>query len=142
MGKFKEFLISEQMGLGQLGTSMSNITNSQWLSTAINGALVNSDVSGTQQFPPFSQSGSYPNPETELTIPSVEKTGRITTLMTKRNPIYVRLSDGTEANFTYDQFNRIDGTPAIGKTMTIIFQRHPQDASDQHSRINKIIVRD
>lgn len=142
MGKFKEFIFTEQIGLGQLGLQMNNLANSQWLGNTIAGALITSDVSGSDQFPPFGQTGAYPKPDVDLTIPSVEKTGRITALMTKRNPIYVRLSDGTEANFTYDQFNRIQGQPAIGKTMTISFQRRPDDTSSGYSRINHIIVHD
>ncbi len=142
MGKFKEFIINEQEGFGQLGTNIDKLFKNQWLDTAINGAFLTSDVNGTDQSPPFNYSGSYPDKGIDLTIPSVQKSGRITTLMTKRNPIYIRLSDGTEANFTYDEYKRIEGSPALGKTMTIIFQRHPEDCTDQHSKIDKVIVRD
>jgi len=81
-------------------------------------------------------------PSTDMTIPSVERTGRITTLLSKRNPIYVRLSDGTEAQFTYDEYKRIEGNPALGKTMTVIFQRHPEDSGRSYSKIDKAIVRE
>jgi hypothetical protein len=81
-------------------------------------------------------------PTTDVTIPSVERTGRITSLITKRNPIYIRLSDGTEAHFSYDEYRRIDGKPELGKTMTVIFQRHPEDRMQQASKIDKAIVRD
>jgi hypothetical protein len=60
----------------------------------------------------------------------------------RKNPIYVRLSDGTEAHFTYDEWKKIEGQPALGKTMTILFQRHPEDMSQEHSKIDKVIVTD
>lgn len=143
MGKFKKFLINEQLGLGDLGTRIDRMFHSQWLGNAINGAFVSSDVNGTEQSPTMGYPGhSLHLPDTDLTIPSLERTGRITTLLLKKNPIYIRLSDGTEAHFSYDEYKRIDGQPALGKTMTIIFQRHPQDWSDQHSKIDKAIVLD
>jgi hypothetical protein len=61
-------------------------------------------------------------------------------LLSKRNPIYVRLSDGTEANFTYEEWKRIKGEPALGKVMHITFQRHPEDKSAQHSKIDHVTV--
>ena len=81
-------------------------------------------------------------PSTDLTIPSAEKQGRITVLELKRNPIYIRLSDGTEANFTYDEYKRIDGKPELGKVMKISFQRHPDDRMRQYSKIENAIVLD
>lgn len=148
MGKFKEFLINEQMGLGDLGSRIDSLFHSQWLGNAVNGAIVStgwtgSYAGGTEQTDVEGFAGHPQNfPPKDLTIPSVERTGRITCLLTKKNPIYVRLSDGTEAHFSYDEYRKIDGEPALGKVMTIIFQRHPQDWTDQHSKIDHVIVRD
>jgi hypothetical protein len=143
MGKFKEYLITEELGLANLGARIDDLFHNQWLANAINGAFVSSDVSGSEQSPTMGFAGhSLHLPSTDLTIPSVEKTGRITILHLKKNPIYIRLSDGTEAYFTYDEYKRIEGTPELGKTMTIIFQRHPQDFTQQYSKIDKAIVRD
>ena len=140
MGNFKEFLLSEQIGLGNLGPSVDNLFNSQLLDSKIAGAFASTDVTGTEQ--PEGGHSLY-LPSTDLTVPSTEHTGRITTLMLKRNPIYVRLSDGTEAHFTYDEYKRIEGSkPSLGKTMTIIFQRHPSDMSQMASKVEKVIVRD
>jgi hypothetical protein len=143
MGKFKEFLLREEIGLGELGPRIYQTFNDPGLGNQIAGAFASSDVTGSEQSPTLGLSGhSLHLPSTDLTIPSVEKTGRITILMTNKNPIYVRLSDGTEAHFTYDEYRKIEGEPALGKNMTIIFQRHPEDVTKQTSKIDKCIVQD
>lgn len=143
MGKFKNFLINEELGLGELGSRVDNLFHNQWLANQIGGAYASTDVTGSEQSPTLGFSGhSLHLPSTDLTIPSVERTGRITTLLSKRNPIYIRLSDGTEAQFTYDEYKRIEGKPGIGKVMTVIFQRHPEDSGLSYSKIDKAIVRD
>jgi hypothetical protein len=141
MGKFKEYLIVEQVGLGNLGQRIDNFMNNQWLGNTIGGALVSSDVNntGTKPVQDYLQ-GNQEN--IDLNIPSVQKEGRITTLILKKNPIYVRLSDGTEAHFSYDEWKRIEGQPAVGKVMTITFQRHPEDQSQERSKIEKAVVKE
>lgn len=143
MGKFKEFLITEEIGLADLGTKIDNLYHSHWFGNQLAGAIASTDVTGTEQSPTMGYSGhSLHLPSVDLTIPSSTRTGRITTLLLKKNPIYIRLSDGTEAHFTYDEYKKIDGEPSLGKTMTITFQRHPQDQTRMHSKIDKAIVRD
>ena len=139
MGRFKKFLLTEEIGLADIGPRMDHLMNSQWFGNQIAGALVSSDVTGSEQ---FSTLGSNHLPSTDLTIPSATREGRITTLLLKKNPIYVRLSDGTEANFSYDEYRRIQGQPGLGKVMTIIFQRHPDDMGRAYSKIDQAIVRD
>lgn len=154
MGKFRDFLIKENMGLGDLGSRIDHVFNSELLGGQINGAFTSMDTGtvdqsgtngsfGNQTSQRSSKSSGSGLPNIDLTIPSVTKEGRITTLKTKKNPIYVRLSDGTEAHFTYDEYRRIQGEkPALGKTMTIIFQRSPDDLTRSASRVTKVIVRD
>lgn len=143
MGKFKNYLLNEELGLGQLGLRIDNLFHSQQFSNQIAGAYASTDVTGTEQSPTMGYSGhSLHLPSTDLTIPSTVREGRITTLLTKKNPIYIRLSDGTEAHFTYEEFRRIEGKPDLGKTMTIIFQRHPTDSGRSYSKIDKAIIRD
>ena len=138
--KFKDFLLREEFGLGDLGTRIDKLFNSQMFGN-IGGAFVSDQFDNEK---PNSTTMDHPLwlPDTDITVPSLEKTGRITALLLKRNPIYIRLSDGTEANFTYDEYRRIEGQPALGKVMTILFQRHPGDASRCYSKIDKCIVRD
>jgi hypothetical protein len=141
MGKFKDFILSESIGLGDLGTRIDHLFHSHKFGDQIAGAFASSDVTGSEQ-PPSYIGRSLHLPSTDLTIPSVVKQGRITVLQMKRNPIYVRLSDGTEAHFTYDEFQRIQGKPDVGKTMTLTFQRHPEDKMREYSKIDSAIVSD
>lgn len=140
MGKFKEFIV-EQVGLGDLGPRINKVFHGPDLGNQIGGALLHPAWSGSDTTPTHMDGGLDPSkPPVDLTIPSIQSTGRITCLMLKKNPIYVRLSDGTECNFSYDEFKRIQGKPEIGKVMTVVFQRHPQDAGPEHSKIDKAIV--
>jgi hypothetical protein len=136
--KFAEFLLNEEIALGDMGTKIDQLFKNQNFQNQ-SGAYLSSDWTG---------SGGYQSPTnsplrlpgTDLTIPTIEKSGRITVLLSKRNPIYVCLSDGTEANFTYEEWKRIKGEPALGKVMHITFQRHPEDKSAQHSKIDHVTV--
>ncbi len=138
MGKFKQYLITEDIGLADLGPKLDRLYNSQYLDTKVGGAFVSGN--NANQSPTLGMADNMPT--TDLSIPSVERTGRITTLLNKRNPIYIRLSDGTEAHFSYEEYRRIEGKPELGKTMTLIFQRHPEDTMQQMSKLDKAIVRD
>ena len=71
----------------------------------------------------------------QMGIPLVKKSGRIDVLITKKNPIYVQLSDGTKLFFSPDEYRRIRGKPGLGKTMTATFQRRTNDGSKQPSQI-------
>lgn len=141
MGNFKKFLLSEEIGLGNLGSRLNAAFDH--IDEKIGGAFLSSDVSSTEQSETQGFAG-HPLylPSTDLTVPQNIKTGRIQTLLLKKNPIYIKLSNGTEAYFTFDEYRRIQGTPAIGKVMSIIFQRHPSDKSETVSKIDKAIVRD
>jgi len=119
MGKLKTFIESQTIGLGDLGRRIDRMYHNQNFDNQIAGAHL-ADI--------------------DLTIPSVTKTGRITILQLKKSPIYMRLSDGTELNFTWDEYKKIQGKPSLGKTMTVIFQRHPKDVTNMNSKIEKVIV--
>lgn len=139
MGKFRNFVITENIALGNLGAKLDSFYHNKWLDSQIGGALVNSQVSGSNS---SGTGGAFELPSTDLTVPQVVKTGRIVTLMMNKNPVYVRLSDGTEANFTYDEIKRLNGELALGKTLSITFQRHPEDSGAAHSRIDHVEIRD
>lgn len=134
---FKDF-INEEIALGNIPGQMDRLFGTKGFDKMA-GAFVSSDVNGTGDI----NTGRPLNvPTTDLQLPQIERQGRIVALLKKRNPIFVRLSDGTEANFTYDEFKRIEGEPKLGKTMMISFQRHPNDAAKKHSRISKAVVID
>lgn len=139
---FKEFLLREaQIGLGNLAGSMDRVFGKHF------SDMGHSYVSYTDftQPPPEGYIGDptwmTKAPAGDVTIPSVERTGRIIELRKNDNPIYIRMSDGTETTMTVDQFKRIEGEePAIGKVMTVVLQRHPSDQSVTRSQVQRAIV--
>ena len=142
MGKFKSFLINEQqIGLGNLGSKISDFYNNGWLDKQINKSFNVEDPPSPDKLSPEHGTGidSIMMP-TELKIPKIERSGRITTLHRHKNPIYVRLSDGTEAYFNFDEDQRIEGEPKLGKVMKIVFQRHPNDWTKNASKIERAEV--
>lgn len=140
--RFKEFLLNEELGLGNLNGTMDRVFGTKGFQNYA-GAYVSSDVNGTEQSPTLGYAGhSLFLPSTDLQVPQIERVGRIKLLLKNRNPILVQLSDGTQASFTYDEWKRIKGEPAVGKVMRIIFQRHPEDKTASHSKIDQVIVTD
>lgn len=138
MGSFKKYLLSEEIGLGNLGQKMGQFFHSDYIDAKISGAF--KTTHDGKSSPSFGKAMNMPT--TSIDIPSIERSGRIQYIDYKRNPIYIRLSDGTEASFTYDEFRRIEGKPSINKTMKIIFQRHPNDWTKNSSKIDKAIILD
>ncbi len=140
---FKDFLLKEETGLGDLGLKMDRLMNSSIFNNKVAGFLT-SDWTGREQSPTLGYTGHALNlPGYDLYIPHTEKTGRIDVLQKNRNPIYLKLTDGTEAYFTWDEFKKIEGSePQLGKVMTITFQRNPEDRIYATSKIQKAIIRD
>ena len=109
---------------------------------ASGGSYLSSDQTGTEQDPSASSDGHslhLPSPEL-ATLPSVTKRSRIASVDKNRNPIIVTLTDGTQMMFTWDEFRRIQQEPISGKTMTVVFQRLPQDKTPTPSQIQSIKV--
>lgn len=79
-------------------------------------------------------------PDIDLSLPSLKKTSRIAILSDRTNPIYVQLEDGSKLFFSYDQFRRIQGSPAVGKTMILTMQRLVGDNSNTPSKIDSCKV--
>jgi hypothetical protein len=144
MGKFKEFLINEEVGLADLGPNIEKLFNSQEFGNQVQGAFVSSQWNNTYTNTPWKGNDSLNNVKepVDLQIPSISRTGKIVGFLEKNNPVYIKLSDGTECSFTNQEMKNIEGKPAIGKTMTVIFQRHPDDFTRQYSKIEKAIVVD
>jgi hypothetical protein len=137
--RFKQF-IERQIGLGDLGNRMGKIFKQPQFDS-FSGSFSSSDMTGTEKGNTSVYTGhALSLPSTDLTIPQIRKEGRIVILERNKNPIYIKLSDGTEAYFTYDEFRRIKGKPEVGQVMRITFQRHPADASKNHSKIDSAEV--
>jgi len=89
----------------------------------------------------LSLSGHPPSlPGLDLALPSITKSAQIVHVIKDKNPIYVQLSDGTKLFFNLDEFRRIKGSPEIGRTMTVVFQRNPGDISEYPSQIQSCQV--
>lgn len=142
MGDFKTFL-KEDVGLGNIGRSVDRLFSNQHFANQA-GAYVNTDYTKPSPEGYIGDPDFMPRlPATNLTIPSIQREGKISVLLAKRNPIFVKLTDGTEAHFSYDEYKRIHGSePELGKTMRITFQRHPGDLSQTHSKIDHAEVID
>jgi hypothetical protein len=120
---FKEFLkITEQngLGLGNLGSQMQKAFDSI-PSVLPNGFKRPDYLVGI--------------PSLDVQLPTTTGNGTIQLMDTKKSPIYIKLSDGTDCYFTIDEFRRIHGKPALGKSMTVVFQRHPENRDENSSQI-------
>lgn len=135
IGKFKKFLLTEEISTSRLGTKIDDMANSPMFAKKLSKSVSSNGDEMMQKM----DSIRVP---TELKIHSIEKTGKISTLHVKKNPIYMRLDNGTEAHFSYEEYRRIKGKPALGKTISLFFQRHPNDSGSDLSKIDKAIVRD
>lgn len=141
MGKFKEFLLNEEVGLGNLGKTIEKFFTSPDIDSKITGAFVNSNWNNTFQNHKRGET-NIQNLQipTDVVIPQIEKSGRIVSIDRKQNPIMVKLSDGTKCLFTNREFKSISGDPEVGKLMTVSFQRNPQDSTNDYSKIEKVII--
>lgn len=74
-----------------------------------------------------------------LNLPQVTKTGTIRFIDDKRNPLLVVLDSGAGESTTLmippDAFRRIQSEPAVGKMMTVVMQRRPDDTTRTPSKI-------
>ena len=106
------------------------------------GAFVSSDVSGSEQSDTFAMTGRPLHlPSTDLMLPSVLKTSEIINMQEKKNPISIKLKDGTQLYLSWDQFKKIKGrTPQRGRIMSVTFQRRPDDLTDSLSKIIDITI--
>ncbi len=136
---FREFIVNEA-GLGDLGMRMDRLFQNRGFQSFA-GAYLSSDVAQDEPTVKDSSHAIY-TPSVSMTIPKIERVSRIKILDVKRTPIYVELADGTRCMFSYDQFRRIKGEPAVGKTMRIVFQRHQRDLSENPSKIEAAEVID
>lgn len=150
MKTFKEFLL-EEVGLADIGKKVDRYFNKDF-DNQIAGAMPTKDTDNSTIDPSNNSnlSKAMANIDfgkdkkgmsnTVLNIPETKRSGRITTLNTDKNPIFIKLSDGTELKFTYDEYKKIDGNPAIGKVMMVSFQRHPLDKGAENSNIQSVKV--
>lgn len=85
----------------------------------------------------FASSGNFLSflPNINLDIPTIQRRSKIEDVCDFKNPIKVRLSDGSLLYFTNDEYRRLHRKPEIGKTMVVNFQRLANDNSIIPSKI-------
>jgi len=83
--------------------------------------------------------GSYPHgaPGVDLEMPSVTRRSKIRSVNDRKDPIEVRLMDGTALYLSLDEFNRINSRTKlyVGRELTVTFQRREGDGSPDPSKI-------
>lgn len=132
--RFRDFIEQNTIGYHNDGAGSGfSPSGGAYLSTSMTG----SKASETQDF-----SGHPPDmPGTDLQLPTVKRTGRIDVVEKKKNPIYIRMQDGTQLFFTWDEYKRIKGKePERGDIMSVLFQRLPGDQSKEASQIQSVEV--
>lgn len=103
------------------------------------GSFLSSDQTGSEQNPSNFEGRPLNLPGLDLGLPTVTKTGIVTFIEKKTNPIKIFLSDGTKLFFSLDEYKRIKGNePDTGKTMSVTFQRNVFDKSGEMSQIQNI----
>lgn len=86
----------------------------------------------------------YMHNDFDLKLPTTEKSGRITFLDKKRNPIVLAFTNDqhhvTRIYIPYDAFKRIQPEPELGRSITVAMQRRMDDPSKSPSQVQTIKV--
>lgn len=142
MIKFKEYVEKRMQEQNTVGKHNDGATSNN------SGAYIGSDWSGSEQSSTMGYLGHPPHlPSLDLVVnmpnlglPTIKRSSKIIMIEKNKNPISIFLSDGTKMFLTFDEFKRISGqTPEIGKNLTVIFQRHEKDKSENNSKIQSIM---
>ena len=81
---------------------------------------------------------------TDVMVPTVTKEGKITGIKYRQSPIIIELNGSPTLYVTLDEFNRIKKhnnlqgehwNRLIGRTMKVLFQRHPDDKNPTLSQV-------
>jgi len=76
----------------------------------------------------------------EFNVPHITKKGHILNIEYNKNPIRIKISDGTQLFLHIDDYKRLNKEPKKGDNISIEFQRNPEDISENPSKINKIFI--
>lgn len=142
MIKFKEYIEKRMQEQNTVGKHNDGATTNNA------GAYLGSDWTGSEQSPTMGYLGHPVHlPSLDLVVnmpslglPTVKRSSKIILIQKNKNPISVFLSDGTKIFLTLDEFNRINGKkPEVGKNITVTFQRHNKNNSEENSKIQNIM---
>jgi len=106
------------------------------------GSFVSSDFSGSNASDTMHYTGRPLHlPGTDMIFPLTKKTGKVISIEVNKNPISIRMEDGTQLYLSWDEYNRIKGKkPRHGDIITVNFRRLPDDVSKESSTIENITV--
>lgn len=107
------------------------------------GSYLSSDQTGSEAVK--ADGGSPHLPSTDLTIPSSMPIKKVVSVVTginyNKNPIEIKLQDGTILYLTIDEFRRIGPkSPKKGSKIMVSFQRREDDNSKSPSQIHHIQI--
>jgi hypothetical protein len=128
MGSFRNFLESK-LALAHPFSKNTVGTHNDFATAS----FLPSTWTGSDSFGTHSQGLTH----TDLQLPSVSRKSRIRSVEERRNPIRVRLMDGTTMYLTPDEFRRIDSRTKLhpGREITVTFQRREEDDGPDPSKI-------
>ena len=109
------------------------------------GGYLGSDQTGQEKGDTQQLQGHPPHLyNTDVMVPTVTKEGKITGIKYRQSPIVIELNGSPTLYVTLDEFNRIKKhnnmqsehwDRFIGKTMKVVFQRHPGDKNPTLSQV-------
>lgn len=133
--KLQETELSVPLGTVQIPNSAFGALTSIWTGSEMPspGALNNGGFGGSD----------WVHQDFDLGLPTTNRTSKILSIRDDRknrvHPITISLADGTILTLPLEVFkNKIKGEPQVGKMMTVVFQRRPDDKSPDESQIQGI----
>ena len=142
MGAFKIFLESGNTvghhndGFGGFGTG--------------GGGYIDAGVAGQETADTHNLQGHPPHVfGTDIFVPTVTKQGKITGIKYRQSPIVIEMNGSPTLYVTLDEFNRIkkknnlqseNWERLIGRNMTVVFQRHPNDRNPTLSQVQDVRI--
>jgi hypothetical protein len=111
---------------GNFGALPAQVTGSEWPDSP----LWSAGYAGT----------NWENGKFDIGLPSVSRTGKITFIDKKTNPILIYLDDKTRLEVPNDLIRGLTIKPEYGKTVMVTFQRRKDDGSINYSRIQSFKV--
>lgn len=98
--------------------------------------LLSSTWTGTEDL------GTHPRvaPGVDLELPGATRKSKIKSVNDRKNPIEVRLMDGTAIYLSLDEFNRVNSRTKleVGREIRVTFQRREEDGSPDPSQVVSI----
>lgn len=106
------------------------------LTSMLNPEILGDDAYNRQSTDRFNISGLR-----SFILPTKTVRSQIRLINDKTNPILIQLLNGTKLFLSFDEYKKIKNqNPAVGRMATVVFQRNPNDNTDNFSLINSIEI--